>query len=124
MTSLLSPPISSFFWSTATVEYTMTAPTSTTEHAAPLSTAVQPIRTGTTPPRGIDTEENRIADTSAQGSPTASPTSPTGKVPWKDQVIAYAKKTRGAVLRKSTLKEHGDQILAGEASAWQPTRKE
>ncbi|KAH8984408.1 hypothetical protein EDB92DRAFT_1946771 [Lactarius akahatsu] len=105
----------------------MTAPTSTTEHAPPLSTAVQPIRTGTTSPRGVGTEENRVADTSAQGtteSPSASPTSSTGKVPWKDQVIAYAKKTRGAVLRKSTLKEHGDQILAGEASAWQPTRKE
>ncbi|KAI9443615.1 hypothetical protein H4582DRAFT_2054592 [Lactarius indigo] len=110
---------------TATMN-TMTAPTSTT-NAAPLFTTVQPIRTGTPPPRGFGTEENRVADTSAQGtteSPSASPTSPTGKVPWKDQVIAYAKKTRGAVLRKSTLKEHGDQILAGEASAWQPTRKE
>ncbi|KAI9452762.1 hypothetical protein BJY52DRAFT_1190019 [Lactarius psammicola] len=108
----------------------MTAPTtSTTENAVPRSAAVEPIRTGTAPPQGVATgpEETRVADTSAQGtteSPPTSPTSSTGKIPWKDQVIAYAKKTRGAVLRKSTLKEHGDQILAGEASAWEPTRKE
>ncbi|KAI0037295.1 hypothetical protein FA95DRAFT_1568191 [Auriscalpium vulgare] len=45
-------------------------------------------------------------------------------VPWKDSVIAYAKKTRGTVLRKSSLKEHGDKILAGVAPARDPTRKQ
>ncbi|KAF8258907.1 hypothetical protein EI94DRAFT_1753086 [Lactarius quietus] len=95
----------------------MTAPTTTTENAIPITTAIEPIRAGKAPEQGVGPEESRVADTSAQGStesPETSPTSATGKVPWKDQ------KTRGA----SSLKEHGDQILTGEASAWEPTRKE
>ncbi|KAA1469673.1 hypothetical protein DENSPDRAFT_835325 [Dentipellis sp. KUC8613] len=44
----------------------------------------------------------------------------TGKVPWKEQVIAYAQKTRGTVLRKSSLKEHADKVLQGETSGFEP----
>ncbi|KAN0118647.1 hypothetical protein V8E52_005070 [Russula decolorans] len=63
----------------------------------------------------------RVADPNASGT---SPTSLTGRVPWRDQVVAFAKKTRGTIFRKSTLKEQGDQILAGEASAQEPSRKD
>ncbi|KAF8491179.1 hypothetical protein F5888DRAFT_1068905 [Russula emetica] len=59
----------------------------------------------------------RVEDPNVSGT---SPTSPTGRIPWKDQVVAFAKKTRGTIFRK----EHGDQILAGEASAQEPTRKD
>lgn len=106
----------------------MTPPTSTTENAVPITSTVEPIRICPAPSQGVGPEESRVvADTGAQGtteSPSTSPTSAANKIPWKDQVIAYAKKTRGSVLRKPTLKEHGDQILTGEASAWEPTRKE
>ncbi|KAN0135330.1 hypothetical protein V8E53_006895 [Lactarius tabidus] len=103
----------------------MTAPKSTTENAVPIAPAVEPIRISTTHSQSVGPEESRVvADTDAQGTTSTGPTAAANKIPWKEQVIAYAKKTRGAVLRKPTLKEHGDQILTGEASAWEPTRKE
>ncbi|KAJ7643873.1 hypothetical protein FB45DRAFT_1052734 [Roridomyces roridus] len=37
-------------------------------------------------------------------------------VPFKDRVIGVAKKTRGTLLAKPELKEHGEKILQGEAS--------
>ncbi|KAJ7367297.1 hypothetical protein DFH08DRAFT_837070 [Mycena albidolilacea] len=37
-------------------------------------------------------------------------------VPFKERVIGVAKKTRGTVLGKPELKEHGEKILQGEAS--------
>ena len=70
-----------------------TDPTHLTVQNAVLSTTVEPIRASTAPSQGVPgPEENRVADTSAQGtadseSPSTSPTSSTGKVPWKDQVI-------------------------------------
>ncbi|KAJ7079754.1 hypothetical protein B0H15DRAFT_953849 [Mycena belliarum] len=36
-------------------------------------------------------------------------------VPFKEQVIGVAKKTRGTLLGKPELKEHGEQILRGES---------
>ncbi|KAL0574939.1 hypothetical protein V5O48_007013 [Marasmius crinis-equi] len=42
------------------------------------------------------------------------------EVPFKDQVIGYAKKTRGTVLNKPDLKEHGEQILQGTATVTTP----
>jgi len=39
-----------------------------------------------------------------------------GKVPFKEQVIGYAQITRGTVLRKPGLKEHGEQILQGQTT--------
>ncbi|PPQ75817.1 hypothetical protein CVT24_002679 [Panaeolus cyanescens] len=35
-------------------------------------------------------------------------------VPFKEQVIGYAQKTRGTLLGKPELKEHGQQILEGQ----------
>ncbi|KAJ7274236.1 hypothetical protein C8J57DRAFT_1314989 [Mycena rebaudengoi] len=39
-------------------------------------------------------------------------------VPFKDQVIGVAKKTRGTLLGKPELKEHGEKILQGEATIY------
>ncbi|TFK52298.1 hypothetical protein OE88DRAFT_1807231 [Heliocybe sulcata] len=46
---------------------------------------------------------------------------PGGKIPWKDQVVGYAKEVRGTVLGKQDTKEHGEKILNGEASPASPT---
>ena len=123
----------------------MTTPTSTTEvslldqttqmtqteltvgsqqNAVPITSAVEPIRIRTPPSQGVGPEESRVVpDTSAQGT-TATTTSPTttAKVPFKEQVIAYAKvcddvlsrsngkltysvqKTRGAVSKVHSLR--------------------
>jgi len=43
---------------------------------------------------------------------TASP----DKVPFREQVIGYAQKTRGTILQKPELKEHGEQILQGRTT--------
>ncbi|CAK5270483.1 unnamed protein product [Mycena citricolor] len=37
-------------------------------------------------------------------------------VPFKERVIGVAKKTRGTLLAKPELKEHGEKILQGEAT--------
>ncbi|KAJ6585317.1 hypothetical protein B0H19DRAFT_1109203 [Mycena capillaripes] len=39
-------------------------------------------------------------------------------VPFKEQVIGVAKKTRGTLLAKPELKEHGEKILKGESSIY------
>ncbi|KAJ7069523.1 hypothetical protein C8F01DRAFT_1113034 [Mycena amicta] len=39
-------------------------------------------------------------------------------VPFKERVIGVAKKTRGTLLSKPELKEHGEKILQGEASVY------
>ncbi|KAF7298772.1 hypothetical protein MIND_00824800 [Mycena indigotica] len=39
-------------------------------------------------------------------------------VPFKERVIGVAKKTRGTLLAKPELKEHGEKILQGEASVY------
>ncbi|KAH9983016.1 hypothetical protein BJV74DRAFT_852393 [Russula compacta] len=115
---------------------TTTHPTSAEKMQAqtdvPPSHTVDPDRIYTVPEqattgaadgtRGIDIDPN-IPNTS-QPTTAAIPVSKSGRVPWKDQVVAFAKKTRGTLFRKPTLKEHGDQILAGEASARVPTRKD
>ncbi|KAF8467556.1 hypothetical protein DFH94DRAFT_292098 [Russula ochroleuca] len=86
--------------------------------AAPMSGPINPNRIDNTSQQAAPGpgDGSRVADPNLSNT---SPTSASGRVPWKDQVIAYAKKTRGTLLRK----EHGDQILAGEASAREPTRK-
>ncbi|KAM6493995.1 hypothetical protein JOM56_010356 [Amanita muscaria] len=38
------------------------------------------------------------------------------KVPFKEKMIGYAQKTRGTILRKPSLKEHGEKILQGETT--------
>ncbi|KIK69767.1 hypothetical protein GYMLUDRAFT_34161 [Collybiopsis luxurians FD-317 M1] len=44
-------------------------------------------------------------------------------VPFKERVIGVAKKTRGTLLGKPELKEHGEQILQGNASVHDPPSK-
>lgn len=39
------------------------------------------------------------------------------KVPFTEQVIGYAQKTRGTLLRKPELKEHGEKILEGQITS-------
>ncbi|KAJ7160036.1 hypothetical protein C8R46DRAFT_1194511 [Mycena filopes] len=50
---------------------------------------------------------------------TAAPEQTSGEppiVPFKDRVIGVAKKTRGTLLAKPELKEHGEKILQGQAT--------
>ncbi|KAJ7741271.1 hypothetical protein B0H16DRAFT_1565143 [Mycena metata] len=50
---------------------------------------------------------------------TAAPQQISGEppiVPFKDRVIGVAKKTRGTLLAKPELKEHGEKILQGQAT--------
>ncbi|KDQ62598.1 hypothetical protein JAAARDRAFT_54523 [Jaapia argillacea MUCL 33604] len=68
------------------------------------------------PPTKVDTEPQQASTQPGDGSEVHSE----GKVPWKDQVLGYAKKTRGTVLGKSATKEHGEKILQGEASPTTP----
>ncbi|KAF8895630.1 hypothetical protein BD779DRAFT_1500621 [Infundibulicybe gibba] len=42
------------------------------------------------------------------------------KVPFKERVIGVAQVTRGTLLGKPNLKEHGEMILEGQASAQDP----
>ncbi|KAI9507619.1 hypothetical protein F5148DRAFT_89507 [Russula earlei] len=93
-----------------------------------MATTTNPASAVTSSPDAVSQstafDPNQIhTRTASQQAATESPTSSSGRVAWKDQVIAFAKKTRGTIFRKPTLKEHGDQILAGEASAREPTRK-
>ncbi|KAJ7213851.1 hypothetical protein GGX14DRAFT_563429 [Mycena pura] len=44
-------------------------------------------------------------------------------VPFKDRVIGVAKKTRGTLLSKPELKEHGEKILQGEATIYNPNEQ-
>jgi len=92
-------------------------------YAANSSTPPFQAQTASPPSQNVDPSRIHAVPQQADMKPDDRTTAPTGPVPWKEQVIAYAKKTRGKVLRKPTLTEHGDQILAGEASAWEPTRK-
>ncbi|KAJ7143505.1 hypothetical protein C8R43DRAFT_1014434 [Mycena crocata] len=49
--------------------------------------------------------------------PHAAPATQVGEqLPFKDRVIGVAKKTRGTLLAKPELKEHGEKILQGEAT--------
>ncbi|KAH9959791.1 hypothetical protein BC827DRAFT_1268558 [Russula dissimulans] len=94
--------------------------------AVPPSGAVEPNRMPAESQHGrVQTtfsDPDGVLSEAAAAEPS-SPTTSSGRVAWKDQVIAFAKKTRGTLLRKPTLKEHGDQILAGQANAQEPTRK-
>ncbi|KAJ3783557.1 hypothetical protein GGU10DRAFT_377565 [Lentinula aff. detonsa] len=45
----------------------------------------------------------------------------THEVPFKERVIGVAKKTRGTLLNKPELKEHGEQILQGKSSVYEPS---
>ncbi|VDC05550.1 unnamed protein product [Peniophora sp. CBMAI 1063] len=46
-----------------------------------------------------------------------------GKPSFKEQVIGYAQKTRGATLGKQELKQHGEAVIQGQADAREPPPK-
>ncbi|KAJ3911793.1 hypothetical protein F5877DRAFT_85537 [Lentinula edodes] len=59
---------------------------------------------------------------STTGATTASTTTGTNpEVPFKERVIGVAKKTRGTLLNKPEVKEHGERILQGSASVFDAT---
>jgi len=45
-----------------------------------------------------------------------------GAPSWKEKVIGYAKKSRGTMLRRPEVKEHGDKILQGRATIDDPNQ--
>ncbi|EJC98077.1 uncharacterized protein FOMMEDRAFT_162430 [Fomitiporia mediterranea MF3/22] len=66
------------------------------------------------------TQQEPVATPAQQGAPE--PGSGTtvhegDKVPFKDQMVGYAKSIRGSVLKKPETKETGERILKGEMSA-------
>ncbi|KAI0288099.1 hypothetical protein BC826DRAFT_1040647 [Russula brevipes] len=86
------------------------------DHPAYAANSSRPpfqAQTASPPSQNVDPSRIHAVPQQADLKPDDRTTAPTGPVPWKEQ------KTRG----KPTLTEHGDQILAGEASAWEPTRK-
>ncbi|KII90628.1 hypothetical protein PLICRDRAFT_28624 [Plicaturopsis crispa FD-325 SS-3] len=72
-------------------------------------------------PRGALNPEEVAPPTQVHAAPQQASTSPgdgsevqEGKLPFKEQVVAYAKVTRGTLLGKHDLKEHGEKILDGQ----------
>ncbi|KAG7096004.1 hypothetical protein E1B28_006686 [Marasmius oreades] len=95
------------------------------KHTARPSDVVEPTQITTAPQQG--------STQPGDGSTVRETTGPDGQplrvievpgdehqVPFKDQVIGYAKKTRGTMLNKPELKEHGEQIIQGTASVSTP----
>ncbi|TRM63879.1 hypothetical protein BD626DRAFT_493026 [Schizophyllum amplum] len=74
----------------------------TSYHPTMPSEVAQPTRTNSVPQQG--------STQPGDGSEVHE------KVPFKEQVIAAAKKTRGTVLGKEELKQEGQEILNGERS--------
>ncbi|KAF5361051.1 hypothetical protein D9756_005007 [Leucocoprinus leucothites] len=74
---------------------------------------VQPVPTSASGP--TSTGQDRIMD-----SPPRDSGESFKKVPFKEQVIGVAQKTRGTLLGKPGLKEHGQKILEGEITHEEP----
>ena len=110
---------------TSTAEVSLLDQTTQTEltvgsqqNAVPITSAVEPIRIRTPPSQGVGPEESRVVpDTSAQGT-TATTTSPTttAKVPFKEQVIAYAKVCDDALSRANGKLTYSVQKTRGAVS--------
>ncbi|KAF9556726.1 hypothetical protein CPC08DRAFT_765027 [Agrocybe pediades] len=76
---------------------------------------VEPYKVDTLPQQG-STQPGDGKEVHTDGQFTADSNAATGqhqKVPFKEQVIGVAQKTRGTLLNKPELKEHGEQILEG-----------
>ncbi|KAF7314581.1 hypothetical protein MKEN_00931500 [Mycena kentingensis (nom. inval.)] len=72
-----------------------------------------------TAPTTLSQEPNAMDFTEQAQAGETVPTTEQGQppiVPFKERVIGVAKKTRGTLLAKPELKEHGEKILQGEAS--------
>ncbi|CAA7262956.1 unnamed protein product [Cyclocybe aegerita] len=97
--------------------------------AMPPSHEVAPTKVDTLPQQG-STQPGDGATVHAGGeiyptemSASTQPSQTTGKVPFKEQVVGYAQKTRGTLLGKPELKDHGERILAGQTTHAQDREK-
>ncbi|KAF8158179.1 hypothetical protein B0H34DRAFT_707737 [Crassisporium funariophilum] len=83
-------------------------------HQAPATKVDDmPQQASTQPGDGGHVHTHGHTDTSRASN---NPTQHTEKVPFKEQVIGYAQKTRGTLLGKDDLKEHGEMILDGQTT--------
>ncbi|KAF7364903.1 hypothetical protein MVEN_00360800 [Mycena venus] len=76
------------------------------DHNTTLSDEPAPMTTSQMPEQGQ--APNTVVNDQSGAQPPM--------VPFKERVIGVAKKTRGTLLGKPELKEHGEKILQGEAS--------
>ncbi|KAF9452910.1 hypothetical protein P691DRAFT_802768 [Macrolepiota fuliginosa MF-IS2] len=70
-----------------------------------------------------DVEATQPSQQVSHPGPGLGEESPGKEIPFKEQVIGVAQKTRGTLLRKPKLKEHGEKILVGEATHEQDKKK-
>ncbi|KAF8885694.1 hypothetical protein CPB84DRAFT_1788168 [Gymnopilus junonius] len=90
-----------------------THPSLPSQQVAPTRVDTLPQQASTQPGDGSEVHKQ----TRAAGS--NKPSQGTGKpvpVPFKERVIGVAQKTRGTLLGKSQLVEHGDKILTGQTT--------
>ncbi|KAK7468950.1 hypothetical protein VKT23_003449 [Stygiomarasmius scandens] len=83
------------------------------------SEVVQPTRSTTQPQQG-STQPGDGTTIHTEPDGTRVVEVPPPHVPFKEQVVGYAKKTRGTVLNHPDTKEHGEAILEGKASIHTP----
>ncbi|KAL0960779.1 hypothetical protein HGRIS_005799 [Hohenbuehelia grisea] len=90
------------------------------EVVAPTRTDSIPQQASTQPGDGSHKHHDHHEQNQA-GQPVNVVEVPGQKVPFKDQVIGYAQKTRGTLLGKPEVKEHGEKVLEGQVPAQKPT---
>ncbi|KAF5343256.1 hypothetical protein D9758_013416 [Tetrapyrgos nigripes] len=91
----------------------------TSEGVRMPSEVVQPTRSTTQPQQGATQPDSGHAiHTEPDGTRVVEVPGP--QVPFKEQVVGYAKKTRGTLLGNHETKEHGEAILEGKASISTP----
>ncbi|THV02984.1 hypothetical protein K435DRAFT_962655 [Dendrothele bispora CBS 962.96] len=91
----------------------------TSEGVRMPSEVVQPTRSTTEPQQGA-TQPGTGSKVHVEPDGTKVVEVPAPHVPFKEQVIGYAKKTRGTVLNNPETKEHGEAILEGKATLHTP----
>ncbi|KAF9464104.1 hypothetical protein BDZ94DRAFT_1308127 [Collybia nuda] len=88
------------------------------EVARPTRSDTAPQQASTQPGDGHEIHTGKHAGKQPEGVNVVEvPAQTTEKVPFKEQVIGVAKKTRGTLLGKPELKQHGEMILEGKALA-------
>ncbi|KAH7876185.1 uncharacterized protein C8R40DRAFT_1100997 [Lentinula edodes] len=70
---------------------------------------------------GSIVDQSTIDQSKVQVPSTGANPNPNPEVPFKERVIGVAKKTRGTILNKPEVKEHGERILQGSASVYDAT---
>ncbi|KAJ3904686.1 hypothetical protein F5879DRAFT_954095 [Lentinula edodes] len=98
--------------------------TSTSSNAS-ASDGVESVRKsepGTTVDQSHEVQSTEVQSNEVQVPSTgANPNPNNPEVPFKERVIGVAKKTRGTILNKPEVKEHGERILQGRASVYDAT---